>query len=182
MDKSSLPITIGLVLLRYLIGYKHNKSTKIRANGDTSGSVAKKASWYVPESPVPLLIRLQRLRRKAFAHSFSRSESKFCINHISQRRWIMIGIGCQKFYPKKSWIESNRTSWGLTVASWAVSSSRTLSVVVFDEPTSDKNLACCLFMLAEGIVNCQYAGNGIRLTGASAASFARFVRSLKDNF
>ena len=76
MDKSSLPITIGLVLLRYLKGYKHNKSTKIRANGDTSGSVAKKASWYVPESPVPLLIRLQRLRRKAFTHSFSRSESK----------------------------------------------------------------------------------------------------------
>jgi len=35
MDKSSLPITIGLVLLRYLKGYKHNKSTKIRANGDT---------------------------------------------------------------------------------------------------------------------------------------------------
>ena len=40
-------------------------------------NISKHSSWYIPKSPVPLLIRLQRLRRKAFAHSFRRSEAKY---------------------------------------------------------------------------------------------------------
>ena len=61
-------------------------------------NISKHSSWYIPKSPVPLLIRLQRLRRKAFAHSFSRSESKLMhqsyfqeeMDHDWNRMWKVL--------------------------------------------------------------------------------------------